>query len=471
MDREFDTIVRGLWWLPDDPNRAIRGALSLGERLELTLEDSLTAPSPPKEGITETFPKDTWDTFPVIHGSTPDGEKYTLLETWGGSIHMPIDMTHSETWRTQAIAKGDHFLDSDLITEIRVSTDFLWDWTGSVQHSEMWDPTRESVTVTGRRTSLCKVRVNNFIFELLAGIKTRPFGRNGFQIEDDAVWNVKCAPGLTWSASLSEVVIPLQYFATFCTSRANRVTQLQLTLASSGSVVNVVTNLRGHDLPTRDERRHFEYFQSLPARIFLISPRATLGHWFVAWNELGDSLSRVLSVDYASSIYLEHRVASVVQAAEGLHNRRWNWTKIGKGEYRNRRTRVVNRCPPELRAWLGTLLSGKNNPSLAERLRDIVTRAMSSGLPYSIPDPGQFVKSLSASRNRTAHGNSAGDDYEGQYWLAEGLTWLLRTLILVELGLGRDQIRLCLDQNIQLSRTASALGWQKLPPGTPSKGV
>jgi hypothetical protein len=416
-------------------------------------------------GIIESFPKDTWDTFPAIHGLTPDGDEYTLLETWGGSIHFPIEFTqtHTETWRAQAILKGAHLLDSDLITEIRMSTDYLWDWTNSNQHHVNWDLAKKTVTVTGGRTSLCKVRVNGSVFELVAGIKTQPFGKNGFQIEDQAVWNVKCTPGLDWGTTLREVVIPLQSFATFCTSRANRVTELTLMIANSTTEIRVFTNLRGHDLPIRDDRRHLEYFQVLPSRVFLMAPHSILERWFISWNELRDSISRMLSVEYATSIYLEHRLASVVQAAEGMHKVRWNSTKIGKTEYRSRRFRVMEECPLELRSWLYAMLNGKNNLSLAERLRDIVNRAISAGCPYVILDIEKFVSALSASRNRTAHGSSAGEDYEGQHWLAEGLTWLLRTLILVDLGLTSEQISLCLGPNLELSRVASALHWQRAP--------
>jgi len=237
---------------------------------------------------------------------------------------------------------------------------------------------------------------------------------------------------------------------------------------SSTTQIRVLTNLRGHDLPIRDDRRHFQYFQLLPARVFLMAPHATLERWFISWNELRDSLSRMLSVDYATSIYLEHRLASVVQAAEGMHKVRWNSTRISKGEYRSRRRRIMNGCPPEIRDWLHGMILGRNKLSLPERLRDIVYRAMAAGFPYVIPDPEKFVSDISASRNRTAHGNSAGDDYEGQHWLAEGLTWLLRALMLVELGLDRDHISLCLDHNLQLSRTATALRWEKVAAATPA---
>ena len=461
MVNELKVHYRGVWWLPEEPGRRIRGSLSVGGNLELTLEDSLKEPPPAKDGIVQSTLRDTWDTLTVIHGMTTDGEEISLLEAWGGSILLPIDMTHTETWRARAVLTGAHVLESDLFTEIRISTDYLWDWTNSDQHHVNWDISSKSVTITGTSTSLCKIRVNGALFELVAAIKTQPYGRNGFQIEDEAVWIVTRMPGLNWDETLKEVVIPLQSFATLCTSKANRVTRLSLVSGITGKSITVVTNLRGHDLPIRNDRRHPEYFQLLPARIFLTAPHAILQRWFTAWNELRDSLGRLLSVEYATSIYLEHRLASVVHAAEGMHNVRWNSTKISKSEYRSRRRRVMNRCPPDLRTWLHSMLLGKNNVSLSDRLRDIVHRAAAAGFPYVIPDEKKFVSALSASRNRTAHGNSAGDDYERQYWLSEGLTWLLLTLILVDLGLKPEQISPCLDQNLQLSHTARTLGWPK----------
>jgi hypothetical protein len=158
-------------------------------------------------------------------------------------------------------------------------------------------------------------------------------------------------------------------------------------------------------------------------------------------------------------MYLEHRSASIVQAAEALHRARWDWTKLSKKEYKRRREELVDLCPPDWRSWLSSMLQGRNDPSLRERLVDLVRRAVDAGFPYVIPDV--FVDDLLKGRNAASHGAAAGTSYEYQYWIGGALAWVIRTLVLVDLGITGDELTTCLANNLQFARCARALGWSK----------
>jgi hypothetical protein len=132
---------------------------------------------------------------------------------------------------------------------------------------------------------------------------------------------------------------------------------------------------------------------------------------------------------------------------------------LSRAEYRRRRKALLKSCRDDWGEWLKSMLTGRNDPSLRERLRDIIDRAVDAGFPYVIPD--DFVDELLRGRNTGAHGGSAGTDYEHQYWLGGGLSWLLRTLLLVELGVPDADRIACLTNNLQLSRTATALDWPR----------
>jgi hypothetical protein len=201
----------------------------------------------------------------------------------------------------------------------------------------------------------------------------------------------------------------------------------------------------------------------------LTSPHKILERWFVAWNELREPLSRLLSIEYATAMYLEHRLSTVVQAGESLHKGRWDWRRLSKAEYKRRRLEVLESSPEILRSWLKQMLSGRNDPSLRERMNDVVNRTLKSGFPYLLPDADVFVNDLLVARNSTAHGGKLDIAYDRQHLLGEGLTWILRALILQDLGITSDQIGLCLTNNLDLSRCASLLGWSRAPSTSTAK--
>jgi hypothetical protein len=461
ISREFSEY-RGLWWLPEDLTRRISGTLVIGERLKLTLDDELVKTPRLVSGEVQQYPKNSWDTHPVIHGEKRDGTAITMFDTWGGSIGLPFELMGTEVWDAQSIALGALLSQSDLFSEVSVSIDFLWDWTGSEQHKANWDKDH-NFTLVGGTTQLCNVRVDGKTYELRAGVKTHHFGRSGLEIQDDAVWIVKLETGCNLKDAINDVVIPLQGFATFCTLKANRVTQLECTPEGSTGAIKIITTLRAHDAPSRSESQHVAFLQLLPGNIFLTSPHKILGRWLIAWNELREPLSRLLSIEYATAMYLEHRLSTVVQAGESLHKGRWDWRKLSKAEYKRRRREVLRSGPESLRSWLSQMLSGRNDPSLRERMNDVVHRALDSGFPYLLSDFDAFVNDLLVARNSTSHGGKLDISYDRQHWLGEGLTWLLRALCLQELGLKSDQIRLCLANNPDLTRCASMLGWSRAP--------
>ena len=70
----------GEWWLPDNPNRRLLGALNLDEQgLELVLQGVLREREPSPGGRV-TMPPPIWKVDPFMHGHTWDGKSYTLLE-------------------------------------------------------------------------------------------------------------------------------------------------------------------------------------------------------------------------------------------------------------------------------------------------------------------------------------------------------------------------------------------------------
>ena len=462
MADEVTTELKGSWWRPETPTRRVAGTLTISYPLELRLDGALIEDPPATPGTFISFPNDTADRADVVLGVTVSGDKVTVFDSWGGSFGMPSEIVQNELWRPRVALIGDHFNRDVRFDEVWMTTEYLWDWSGAPRHRTNFDSGTGELQILANRQSLMKAVVAGTRYELLSDFRTSPSDRSGITLEDDVTWHVRPSESLTWYAIVDDVVVPLQALATFCTMHSNRVARLEIRPVGATRTVRVVTWLRGSDLPERDLKSLPPQVQVLPGWYFFPRSNRILRNWFRIRGDLDAVLNRLLSVDYAASMYLEHRSASIIQAAEALHRAQWDRTRLSKKEHKIRRKAVMAAVADELRPWLSSQITGRNDLSLRERITDVVERAERAGLPYDVTSRDDFVQAVLRSRNTGAHGSSGGADFEEQYWRASGLAWLIRTLLLSELGLTSDEIFELLSGNEELRFCARRLSWSRL---------
>lgn len=105
---------------------------------------------------------------------------------------------------------------------------------------------------------------------------------------------------------------------------------------------------------------------------------------------------------------------------------------------------------PDLVEWARPILQEANFLRLAERLEDLLARLGELGQQISGGDEGLFVKRVKDTRNYLTHRDRHKDTVlEGsdRYWHGQAVLWILRALLLQELGLSVDQIAGILKEN------------------------
>lgn len=163
----------------------------------------------------------------------------------------------------------------------------------------------------------------------------------------------------------------------------------------------------------------------------------------------------LLGALYEPRGYLEPQVITVVSAAESLHRRLSDLTAMPAAEFQEVRAALLEAVPKSRKDWLRNLLT-RNEPSLPQRLVDLVGRLDERVINQVVPDPRAWARRAANARNALAHDGSTEDQTPEQLYQ---LTLVSRTVValvvLNELGLSPDAQLKLLNERQDFAHAAS----------------
>jgi hypothetical protein len=454
----FDRSVehRGEWWVPEAPGRRVPGVLRLADGFQLELEKPLVKPLPPSPGISSLGAWDEIEERSVIYGDLQQGSRVTLIDAWRSTGGIPPELAGSELWRGQPVLVGFHVGPDAQFDRIAVSTDYLLDWTGYRGYSLEIEP--GGVGVRARDEELFSLEYGHR-YSLWSD-----FGfsnhHEGFDLKTSAYWRVDLSRPMHLRDAIEEVVAPLQDLVSFATMRPNRISSLHVRPVGEEKLGELIMRLRGDSSPLREEKLYY-FDQLMPLqRIGVSRLRSVLPGWLSAYRRLRIIINRLLAIDYAPFLYDNHKAANILQAAEGLHRELWDRTGVTPEEHSARIDAALARSlSEEASAWARDILEDKNGLSQKTRYSEIIDRSLEAGFPYEVADKTKYVKTLTKLRNKPAHGSAPCGDPETNFWNTEGLRWMLRAILLHEVGLDPSAVAKLLSDLSVMRHAATRLSW------------
>lgn len=198
--------------------------------------------------------------------------------------------------------------------------------------------------------------------------------------------------------------------------------------------------------------------------------------WLRLYDDLRQVLARLLSSFYVPSIFEDHRVTNLAQAAEGLHKERWDHPSRDPSEHHDRVEIAINpEAPKGVRNWAKNVLNNANQLSLRVRVLELVNLAVQAGMPMAPQDSSTFGRAVSEGRNRPSHGGGLirGNDLDQLHRTFQALEWILKVLLPSLIGASADDIAYRLSHDADFTSNARHLEWQPVarPPSTDSNGL
>ena len=359
MIEEFE--CRGVWWLPEDPNRKASGILKFSPDEGIRLE--LTYPLETDNHLSLWAPE-------LIFGETENGKAtlYHCLETKRKIISNNV--ATSEVVSEIAVLGSHVDLKKDVFSSMRVESPELdlWASLGWVAlpdrraknkywircyipdelHASLNDGTRVALgakVIQSQTLQPPEVRLRQKTYVKVTPSSPCPFERclDLLQTMLDLV-----SPGLSHPATPSEIVGDLK-------SQEKEVKilyQLSRKQCSNQASLNPLQTL-------------FTYAD--------ISDR--FGNFIRGWFGMKDRLRPVLNLYfatlYAQGMYVESYFLNVIQALEAYHRLAIGGQDLPEDEHQKRVNEIVNSTPPQHQGWLKNQLKYSNEKSLRSRLREI----------------------------------------------------------------------------------------------------
>lgn len=431
--------VLGQWWLPGADNKRVAGRLLMPTdgAMELELLDLLSDGRPDQ-------------TYSELVGISSDGTAVTLEGlTWIGGHDVSSlflgERFRRETFMVETAYVGAHLPKAEDRQFSQGVVDFtdLLAWAGDSGLAERYGPDPVAVTIELVRQPPREVRVASGTIALAHGWGVTGDGLHARSIEKQVGFFVRLDHPTDLKTWLSTIVGPLRHLMTFATDRQNEIRRLELTTYRHDSS-------HGHHLTVRFSRSEAKEASHAERLAFLFDASSlgqdferVLARWFEIIDEIGPIVALLFAQRYRPHVFAETRFLDAVAAAEAYHRARIRNESIPRAEHESRVAAILGATPEAHRDWLKRRLDNSNEPTLRERLKDLV-----SGSPFKslvlLPAPGKLAAPIVDARNALVHDprrrrkmSVSGRDFMR---MTEQLTMLVTSYLLRDLGVDDDRV-------------------------------
>ncbi|HEX8658380.1 MAG TPA: HEPN domain-containing protein [Hymenobacter sp.] len=178
---------------------------------------------------------------------------------------------------------------------------------------------------------------------------------------------------------------------------------------------------------------------------------AVISKWFAHEEKIAPVIDLLLASFYNSGSFNENKFLNIAQALENFHRRTRNNLVRTKLEHSQMLDEILLSVDSKHKEWLKSRLYFSNEPTLRERLQELINDTPSSILNKITSDSNQLLKDTRNSRNYYTHYDPSSEKKALKgvdlYYLSEKLRLILIIHILFETGLSPAQIEEVFERN------------------------
>ncbi|NET42545.1 HEPN domain-containing protein [Okeania sp. SIO2B3] len=454
----------GYWWLPSEPDLKIAGILKFKntEGIKLQLIGSFlnfyTAGKIPTN-------------IPIILGVV-HREIITICNSINSHSRRSSPGFASQEYTSELALIGRHFTKPDeiLFNKARVRYSYLSDWADLPlikREPDLrdldWNKERElRFTYTAPEDIEAKTTYGKFsvIYNCSEAGK-----RESIDLKQFVSLMIQPNEELSCKDFHFKFIHPLNNFITFATDRTNCITELEF-YSRHGDTDIVDSRYSLDEIPIKaiyktyypDRKKldkllfHNKIFSEMLFSLSDIKSDFSLimQRWFNSVEKLDSVLNLFFSIKYKPDIYLESKFLNLVQAVESYHRRQIKNHVLPEDEHKERKERILGSVPSEYQEWLKEKLNYSNEPTLKERLIELL-ELIPEITKQLIKDKEVFATQVKNARNYFTHYNKSlkkkVPQPEELSWFIELLSFILQACILKELGCTSERCHQLLNRN------------------------
>lgn len=430
-DAPFD----GHWWVPDDPSRMVPGRLELDEGVwRLTLLGWLGSWSSERHGD---------DYSGHVHGKV-GAMPMTLIDTVGGGHERFGDRRpHKSALAANTVLTGVFGSVDTTFRSASVRLRYLNEWA----HRPPWSrgstsgPSQSSVTYTdpGRveavlpRATATLYRSPSGYFDELVLSRDDLFSH--FTMTSDEWIRFDFKEPTDLETIQHDYVRPLLALIELAAADQSAILGFGAVPVGADERDARVTVLSAIERTASKPKDPVDLLFNMRAVAF----EDVLPAWWRLHEEMGVVVDLLLQALKPGG-HVGSQFFTAVTAVEGYHRRAYD-SKMSE-EYRERRNRILRALSDEDRKWLKGKLAFAHEPTFAERLDEVVTKA-GPLFPNAVGNVSKWAKWVKDARNGIAHRKPSEEDLDAVEWrtmirVTPTLQWLLSLVLLKDLEIPGD---------------------------------
>lgn len=190
-----------------------------------------------------------------------------------------------------------------------------------------------------------------------------------------------------------------------------------------------IRNVKEHLVPFKEISESFPLF---------------LRNWYIKYNEIEPVINLMLYSFRDKYKFDSEKFMHIIRSLETFHRRLHKNYRIPEAEYKKQLQKIINTVDlnEKDKVWLKERLNFGNEPSLNERLKELITMYMNSYLLEEISDINSFCRSVVQSRNYYTHYDKSLEKKvlrgEELFLLYKKLLALLISCVLVSIGINKE---------------------------------
>ncbi|MFC1997578.1 HEPN domain-containing protein [Chloroflexota bacterium] len=454
--------MKGIWWLPDNPEKKLTGTLSFSQDDGLHLEII---------GVFgEKFIIEN-EHNPIIYGVSQPGKPVTLYKCFITHKTSPITGLGKSVYRVHFAFEGVHFEREEDIKFHQLCGSYtdLDAWV-NIYGFEINQEEDDGEFVWNIKFARPQPHIYNIENDLEAGISFGYKGPNSSIVQTDV--KISQRANLCIKSNQKDILFEELF------GRLNTFTYL-IQIATQGILYPLtIFGLSHKNARTfKNDKKYLPpiniYFQPIEAfrnqkqkipqeMLFTFNDleEAQIVQWFQSFEKYKTVIHLYGTLFYNDRLFIENRFLNIAQALESLHSILFNNQNLPYDEFISRKERILQDTPEDLQEWVKEALSNANYKRFRKKILELLTNKKDI-IGYFVDDFDHFSKRVMHTRNEFVHHNKRKWSFQRGEELVlaiDILTILFEAYVLEIICFSEDKVKELLDAKIKTRLS----GWKTL---------
>ena len=451
-----DFELRGIWWLPENPDQQVSGVLTFNSEDKIRLELIGSFKQLPDFGKSEVEKKD------IILGITSDGRLCTLADCYESNSTLNFPGISCQKFESNYLLEGAHWnhLKEIEFEKFSIGFEYLEEWAGHypIKTNIEKDENNKNTGFTVNCDFPSKVEFYvNFLNAKLStsyGAQTKDATTKSTTLQFNSFLDLQPDELKSFEWYRKQIFVIQQLL----TLLIGQVTYPNKIIATKSSEDREFVNVFWAQNNKQKTKKliHQDMIITLPEMQHEFC--SVLEKWFSNSEELESTYNLFFGALFNSSLYLNFHFLSLMQAIETFHRQVFSGKYIEQEEYDDKsqkiKTNIPTEFPSDLRDALKSRIKYGNEYSLRKRIKGLFESVDKQTRLLVTEDYKSFIGKIVDTRNYFTHYDdelkSAALSNSELYYACQRLKIFIIILLLKNIGLNEDIIQSVVQRNSKI---------------------